>query len=794
MIKNYLLVTVRSLLKNKVFILINVAGMSIAIACCIVAYYNYDFNSQFDSHHVNASTIYRVNSVREFQNERTEFGYTPLPLGDAIRQNVGDIDNAVRYSPTEANFRLGDEIFDTGVSYVDKDFFNVFTFDFKEGDSKDLKEKSKIFISETQAVTWFGNSPAVGKTVTQILANDKHREFTIGGVFRSSPVNSSFNDDVFSVYENYFDVAPELVNGTSWRYRSNLFVVIKNPSRLALVEAQLKPFAINNNKIREDFIIKEFKLDPFPGMAVHDREIDRRGAWTHQAAPISAVVGTAVMAILILLIACFNLTNTAISVASKRLKEIGIRKVMGGLRAQLIVQFLGETMSICLLSLVLGMVIAELFLIPAFNSLWPYMKLATNYTGKPEFLVFLIVTLIVTGLLAGSYPALYITRFQPITILKGKLKFGGTSFFTRLLLMLQYAFSLIAIVCSFAFIDNAVYQRDLDMGFDHKGVVFTRVNNGNEFETYKNALAENPEIVSIAGSKDHLFSSLYNDPVKHDGKEIEVDILDVGDNYLKTTGLHLVAGRDFHKDSGTDYKESVIITEKLASKFGWDKPLGQQIVWMDTVKLYVIGVVKDAYTQGLWREMEPMMLRYTPQKNYTHIIVSSSPGHIVEVNQWMEKKWKQLFPNRVYRSKYMDEEMAAAALVNINIVKMFVFLGIVAMMLSATGLFTLVSLNILKKMKEIGVRKVFGASVGNIARVINMEFVIILLIASVVGSFGGAYLSATLMRSIWNYYQPASLVALGVSVTVLFALSALTIGFKLYATAKMNPISTLRDE
>jgi putative ABC transport system permease protein len=422
------------------------------------------------------------------------------------------------------------------------------------------------------------------------------------------------------------------------------------------------------------------------------------------------------------------------------------------------------------------------------------MKLTSNYTGNPGFLIFMIITLIFTGLLAGSYPALYISKFQPIAILKGKLKFGGTSFFTRALLTLQFAISLIAIVSSFAFTGNAQYQQDLDLGFDHKGVVFTYVDNGNEFEIYKNALAENPQILSIAGSKNHVFSSTYNDPIKHEGKEIEVDIMDVGDNYLKTTGFHLVAGRDFQKDSETDYKESVIITEKLADKFGWDKPIGKEIIWMDTVRLYVIGVVKDAYTQGLWREMQPMMIRYTPQKNYTHIIASAAPKNIVKVNEFMEKKWKQLFPNRAYHSKYMDDEIADAALVNENIVKMFVFLGIVAMMLSATGLFTLVSLNILKKMKEIGVRKVFGASAGNIAGVINLEFVIILLIASVLGAFGGAYLSAILMRSIWNYYQPAGALILGVSVIILFVISALTIGFKVYAAAKMNPISTLRDE
>jgi putative ABC transport system permease protein len=794
MIKNYLLITFRSLLKNKVFITINIFGMAIAIASCIVAYYNYDFNATFDNHHANGSKIYRVNSEREFQNKLTQFGVAPMPLGEVIRQNVGDVEKVVRYNPNGANIRIGDETFGTGLSYVDADYFTMFSYEFKEGNGNDLKDKSKIFISEQLATKYFGNETALGKTITQILDDNKQKEFVIGGVYKLQPTNSSFNDEAFANYENYLENEPDLLNGTSWKYRNTLFVIVDNPTRVAAIEAQIKPYAENNNKIREDFIIRSFKLDPLVGMALRDEVSDRQGTWTRDASPIAAVVGTGVMGILVLLIACFNLTNTAVAVSSRRLKEIGIRKVMGSNRPQLIMQFMGETMLICFAALVLGMLIADTLLIPAFNSLWPYMKLTADYTGKPDFLVFMIGTLIFTAILAGSYPALYISNFQPISILKGKLKFGGTNYFTRFLLMLQYAISLVAIVCSFAFIGNAKYQRDFDLGFDQKNVVFTYISNGNEFETYKNALAENPEIISIAGSTHHFFSSIYNDPIKHEGKEIEVDIMDVGDNYLKTAGLDLVEGRDFQKDSETDFKESVIITEKLARTYGWDKPIGKEILWLDSVKLYVVGVVKDTYTQGLWRQTDPLMLRFAPQTKYTHILVSTEAKNVVNMNQFMEKKWKEVFPNRPYNGRYMDEEMAESANVNNNIVKMFVFLGIVAMMLSATGLFTLVSLNIIKRMKEIGVRKVLGASVGNIARVINTEFVIILLIASLLGSFLGAFLSDMLMDSIWDFYQSATVVTFIISVVILFSISAMTIGFKIYNTAKMSPVNTLRDE
>jgi putative ABC transport system permease protein len=793
MIKNYLLITLRSMMKNKLYIFINIFGMAVSIACCIVAWFNFDFNNGFDSVHQNGQTIYRVNSIREFQNNKQAFGVVPVPLGEAVRENCKDADAVIRYNPSGANLRRGDDFFDTSLGYVDKDFFTVFTFEFIEGNPGTL-DKSKIFISDELRAKYFGNEKALGKIVTQILPDNKTKEYEVAGVYRKPPSNSSFDYDAHAIYENYLDLDTVLRNGTNWRYRATLFVQVKDASRISAIEAQMKPFAENNNKIREDFIITDFKLDPLPGMAVRDEASDRPGTWTRDASPIAAVVGTAMMGIFVLLIACFNLTNTAVAISSRRLKEIGIRKVMGSMRSQLILQFLGETMFVCFVSLILGMLIAEYSLIPAFNALWPEMKLTTDYTSKPDFLFFMIGAQFFTGLLAGAYPAFYISKFQPTTILKGTLKFGGTNAFTLILLTMQFIISLSGIVCSIAFTQNAQYQRDFDMGFDQKSVVFAYVNSQSEYDVYRNALSENADIVSIAGSEHHIFSSRYNDPIKHDGKEIEVDIMHVGDDYIKTVGFNLIEGRDFQKDSETDRKESVIITQKVARDFGWDKPIGKEIIWLDTVKFYVVGVIADVYNNGLWNEMNPMMIRYTSSENYRHVLVSTPAAKIKETNDFMEKKWKETFPNRTYTGRYMDEQMVEAATVNNNIVKMFVFLGVIALFLSATGLFTMVSLNIIKKMKEIGVRKVLGATIGNITRVINTKFMIILLIACVLGSAVGWFLSDSLMDSIWDFYQAANGITFVISAGILILISVLSIGYKVYNTARVNPAHVLRDE
>jgi putative ABC transport system permease protein len=784
---------IRNMMKNKLYLFINVFGMAISIACCIVAYYNWDFNQNFDGHHAQAESIYRVSSIREFQNDRTKFGIVPIPLGGMVKQNIPDVEEVVRYSTGYADVRIKEEVFGQVVSYVDPSFFKVFSFEFVEGDTRGMEDKTRMYISDELATKFFGNTNAVGKPITHLLDSGRVKEYVVAGVYKKQPTNSSFNDDLITVYENAFQPQGEY-NEHNWKFRNTLFVKISNADRIAAIQNQLRPYAENNNLVREDFIIREFEIEPFVGMAVRDSYNEVPATWTRGASPLAAVLGVGLMGIFVLLIACFNLTNTAIAISSRRLKEIGIRKVMGSMRKDLIIQFIGETMLVCFVSLLLGMVIAEFLLIPGFNELWPEMKLKTDYFGRPDFLFFMIGTLAFTGLLAGSYPAFYISRFQPTEILKGKLKFGGTNIFTRVLLTLQFAISLTAIVCSIAFTENAKYQQEFDLGFNKKGVAYTYINNASEYETFRNRLRQNPDVISTASSVHHFYQNYFNDPIKSGEKEIEVDIMDVDADYLKTVGLHLVEGRDFTKDSGTDLKESVIITQSVADRFGWDKAVGQEITWLDTVRYYVVGVIKDVYNRGLWDPKEPVMIRYADPTKASYIIASAPTDKLMALKADMETIYKDLFPERIANVRYMDEEIVEANTVNNNIVTMFIFLGIVAMMLSATGLFTLVSLNIIKKMKEIGVRKVLGASIGNITRVINTEFAIILSIASVAGAALGFFMAGSLMASIWNYYQDATPVTLIVSVLLLFVISALSIGYKVYSTARLNPSKVLRDE
>lgn len=791
MLRSFFTITYRSLLKNKLFILINIVGMGVAIAQCITGYFAYTYDRSFDAIHANRNEVYRITSVREFEGSRRRYDVASLPLGEVIAKTFPDVSQRSRYAHSYSNFKINTDVFSGNVRYVDPEFFSLFTFRFVAGSGAALEDKTSVVVSREMAVRLFGDpKSAPGKTLTQVYGVNL-KELSVVGVFDDPPMNSSFYSHGGSAYMNFENARDEhpSMKDDNWGSQVSIFIRIEDPDRVAAVLKQLQPFRENNNKVREDFQVKEYALQPFSTMAHTDRAEDIRiNTWG--APPISAVIGSNVMGLLVLLLACFNLTNTTIAISSRRLKEIGIRKVMGSSRKILIAQHIGETLFVCILAVLLGVMISDI-LIRGWNVMWQYFVLDPNYLDS-TFLLYLFGVLMFAGLAAGSYPAFYISKFDPVSILKKKLQLAGTNYFTRTLLMLQLAIALISIVSVIGFLQNANFQRHYDLGFDVRGSLIAWVNNGNEFETYRNALQADPRVVSVAGARSGIFSNRANDPVKYESAQLDVDIIEVGDQYLDALGLTLLEGRNFNKDSKTDRRESVIVSQKLAKYFGWETSIGKSVIWHDTVKLYVVGVIKDVYTMGLWREMEPLMIKFVLPEEYTQLVVNAKADDVSGVYALMTQEWMKLFPTRLFNGQRLDEDLRQVNEVNINIVVMFAFMGLVTLVLSATGLYTLVSLNIIKRTKEIGVRKVLGASVAHIGRMVNTEFMIILVLASALGSWAGFVQSDMIMGSIWRYYQGPNVITFVISAGLLIVISLLSISFKVYQAATMNPVDSLK--
>lgn len=794
MLKNYLAIAVRNLLKYKLFLFINVLGLGVAIACCIVAFLNIDFNENFDRQHFNARNIYRVQFWNDYEGTRNRYAVAPTPLGNIIKQNFADVTKVVRYTVSSADIRIGNELFNTRLSYADSAFFEFFSFGLKDGSFEDFQDKSKIFISEKLASTYFNAPLATGKQITQVIDGNLV-EFTVGGVFENQPLNSSFQFDAITLWDNYQNTTLTPVSfETDWKVMNTLFLWIDDPSRTSAVTQQMQKYIEPQNRAREDLKVTEYYLQCFEGLALsfHD------GPWLNgdqlnAAMPPYSVLAPAIIATLLLLLGCFNFTNTSIAISSRRIKEIGIRKVLGGSKKQLVLQLLTDTMILITISVGVGLVLAH-FLVPAYNSMWPSVELSLDFSGNGTLLIFLGCLLLITTIVAGSYSAFYITSFEPISVLKGNMKTAGTNWFTRILLGLQFSIALLSLVFGYAYIRNAEYQRDYDLGYLTKGIITVPVTSGGDFNAYRNALLVSKDIEVVAGSRNHVSDDFYKAPVKYEGTEHQAEVIDVGEAYLEAMDIAILQGRGFQKESESDREEAVLVSEEFVRQFAIKNPIGQRILFMDSLSLYIIGVTKDIYPDAFWRPVGPVMLRQVGPERYNHLVVRTAPEHLMEVNEFMKKEWNKLFPTRLYAGKYSDGNVRITEMINTNVIKIFGFLGVIAVLMSTTGLFSLVSLNIVRKLKEIGVRKVLGASTGNIIWLIGLEFIIILSFAATLGSALGYLMVNKMMNAVWEYYLEVNYATLEICVAFLLSVAIATVGIKVFRTTLLNPVNVLREE
>jgi putative ABC transport system permease protein len=790
MFKNYLLVTFRNLLKNRIFTLINIIGLGIALAVCIVAFFNHMFNYEFDRQNVNFDKIYRVTSFRDMQGREQEYGVVPATLGLEVKKDIPGIEKSARLIRNGLPVKRGNDLFPSQVSFVDPEFVDIFTFKILTGDVKSINNQANVLISSKMASTLFGSDFAVGKPII-LIDLGKEYAFTVGGVFEELPQNSSFRIDILTHIDNAIQIRK--INDSDWKSLvTAYFVMIPEKSLTASVSQALKGYTEVQNKAREDFRINRFNLVPLDNVGENTRTIWSSGLFPslHPA----AILSPPIMALFILLIACFNFANTSIATFSKRLREIGLRKTFGGQRSQLITQFMFETVIICTLALFTAIIIAE-FLVPAYSSLWAYMSIELTFSKYPLFWLFLVLLLLITGFIAGVYPALYVSSFSPVNVLKGSSLFKGSGKLSSVLLTLQFSISVMALVMGIVFTKNAEYQKKLDLGYDKDKLIIVPVSQ-QYYASLRNEILTNPKVISAEGTSNHLGYGSYRRPLKDADKQLEVDVLDVGYGYSQTVGFRLLEGRLFDEShSAADVSNnSIIVNQKLVNDFGWKEAEGHVLTMYDTTKLNVIGVVEDFYLNGVWSKIEPSILRIIPPNRFGLIAVRANTADLPSVLDYISETWKSMSTNQIFGGELQEDLMQEEKDINGSIMKVNIFLAVVATLLSLIGMYNMVSLDIIRRTKEVGIRKIQGASVPLLIFLVSKKFIIILVVASVIGCAGGYYMSLMLLDSIWDYFISITFGILLLSALILFISTALTLGYKIYRAAMRNPVDSLRYE
>ena len=791
MFRNIITISLRYLLKNFLFIGINILGLAVAIALCITAYLNHKYDADWNKMHTNYENIYKINITREIQDRQQEYGITPMALTPLMKQDITGVKEITRYARSYSPVKYGEKIFNKRIAFVDPNFGDVFTLNVIKGNKNALKEKGNVLINEKIAEIFYGKEDPIGKVIS--IFNDANEEtsFIIGGIYENLPLNCSFRHELITQIENYEDMWK--VDDQKWDdWIAATFLLIENHNNLKQINEQLKKYITVQNDAREDWKITSFFTKSLMGIS-EDREV-----WANWLVPSfhpAAVVAPPIMAIFILIIAAFNFMNSAISFAGKRLKEIGLRKVFGGLRKHIIIQFLSENLIISLIAVIIGIFFAG-FLVPEYSSMWEYMELELNFLENPSLVIFIILLWIFTALLAGAYPAFYVSKFNPVKIFRDKLKLSGKNRFSKFLLGFQFFTSVMTLVSGVMFAQNAFYQDNFDLGYNKENLIVLGMHNKEDYKPFEQVIKSNPKIENYAGTNYHIGYGNYNRSIKYLDQQIETGIMHIGHDYLETMEVKVIIGRDFNlQNQGNDIENNnIIVNNKFIDDFEIEEPIGKTVYVNDTLALHIIGVSNNLYLYGTWSEVEPLIFRLSPEEDYRTFAIKTSKENLVEVNEYLKTQWSELVPNYPYEGRFQEELLEESKQINKNIKIIFIFLAISALFLSAIGLYTLVSLSIINRTKEIGIRKVMGATVPKIMTIISKPFTILIIVSSVFGSVGGYYLTKMLMDSIWKEYMSPNALSFIIPISIILITSIITIIWRVYKSAMQNPVNSLRYE
>jgi putative ABC transport system permease protein len=786
MFKNYLKIAFRSLKKHRGYSSINIVGLAIGMAACLLLFLWIQNELSYDRYHEKAGRIFRVFQQDEVEGRVDRFAWTPAPLGPALVNEFPDIEKAVRFGRNRFLISYENKRFYEDVFFADPEVFDVFTFPLIKGDPKTvLKEPRSIIISEEIKEKYFAEEDPIGK----IINLDEFGDFKITGVLKNIPPNSHFRFDFLGFFKDY-----AAHNFGQWGISNYWTYVLtsKNFNQDKFKE-KLPEFVekYRGKEVRDKYKLT-YPLQPLTSIHLHS---DLRGE-IEPNSDIETIYIFSAVALFILLIACLNYINLSTARYASRAREVGLRKVIGASRRQLINQFLGESLLFSFIGLLLAVALAELFL-PLFNSL-SGKRLTIDYLDNFILLPGLVIIVLFVGLTAGSLPALYLSALQPAKTLKGMLKAGSrVSWLRRSLVLSQFAISIIFVFCTITISNQLSYIRNKKLGFNKEHVINIPIYDKDalqRYETIKNEFLKNPRILGVSASsffpgKVSWYQDYWYEGMS-DRENPMICWIPVDHDFLPTFGIELVSGRNFSRDFPSDVKGAYILNESAVKEIGWDSPLGKQLKIVE--KGTVVGVVKDFHFKSLHQQIEPLALYLCPEY-FEYLSVRIRPGVIPQTLAFLKDKWQELVPNQLFQYSFLDEDFDRLYKAEMRLEKIFGIVTSLAVFIACLGLFGLAAFTAEQRTKEIGVRKVLGASVTGIFILLSKEFTRWVLVANVI-AWPLAYYAMSRWLQNFAYRTSIELWIFLLAAAVAFVVALLTVSYQAVRAALANPVESLRYE
>lgn len=793
MLKNLLLVALRNFKRDLGYSLLNVLGLTIGMTFSLFLIFYIKDELSFDRYNKRADRIYRVNSYIQEKDKNTDWAITQLPLGPTMKKDFPEVEEAVRFSGRERTlFKQGNNnYYETKIYYVDSNVFKVFSANFLEGDAATaLNEPNSIVISKTLATKYFGkNQPAVGKTLKTV-----YDLYKVTGVIEDVPQNAHIRYDMLISRSSLKNE-----DGQNWgNFNYYTYILLKPNATTAGVLQKLDQ--VNKKYVVPIFsqfnITMHYGVQPITDIHLHSQlqqEPEELGS-------MSYIWIFSAVAFFMLLIACINYMNLTTARSARRAKEIGIRKVTGSTRPQLVLQFLSESVLTAFLAVLLSFGLVML-LYPAFNALSGKAFTIRELLQPINILLVLAIGLF-TGLAGGSYPAFYLSGFMPISILKGALsKASGNVSLRRTLVVLQFSISMTMLICTWVVYSQLSFLRKKDLGFDKNQVMTVTVNTG-EDERSKIA-AMNNDFRNISGIKTvgtgnsypgspNLNLNLFIVQTNTGYKDKAVESYGIDEHYFEALGIPIVKGRNF---SGlSDTLHGIIVNEAMAKYFGWDEPIGKRVKFpLDTSGrfLEVVGVCKDFHQKSLYNPIVPLLLYYGANNNV--IQVKMNPTNVKESIARLDATWKKYFPQLPFEYKFLDEGLNSQYTADQKRGKIFATLSVLTIMITCLGLLGLTAFTTQQRQKEISIRRVMGASIPDIVTLISRNYLWLALIAACI-AFPVAYYFMSNWLKVFTYNTGLSFLPFIVSAVAIVLTAILTAAFHSAKAALASPAKNLRSE
>jgi len=804
MIKNYLKIAFRSILKNKIFSFLNIVGLSIGIVCTILLFLFVQDELSYDTDHPFAERTYRVAAKFNMMGQKDEYAVAPAQLGKTFLSDFPEVENFVRFRSRGSqivNYK-NNSFKERNAIFADISVFEIFNIHLINGNKENaLKEPNTIVLSKNTSEKYFGNSNPIG----EILKIDNKYDYKVTGVYDEIAPNTHFKFDIIMSMES-LEESRELV----WLSNNfNTYIVLsKNADPNELEEkfpAFIKKYFSSQieevlgtpfDEIDKDQLSASLYLQPLTSIHLHSDLISELGP----NSDIQYVYIFSIIAGFILLIAAINFINISTARSAKRAKEVGIRKVLGSQKKELIGQFLTESILTTLISLVIAIALIML-LLPAFNDLTG-KQLILDFSKNVLLLPVILAIVFLVGILAGSYPAFILSSYRPVLVLSGKIKNASKSGnFRSGLVVFQFAIAIILIISTIVVYNQLNYIQNIKLGFDKNHVVILNdafLLDQNTLDM-KDAMLNYPEVESATVSSylpvpyDYNSSSIY--PEGKQNEMISVQHWKVDYNYIETMKINIIKGRNFSKQFGSD-DQSVIINEATVKQFGLSEPLGSKFVRFinnenETTTMKVIGVVEDFHFESLRKNISPLIMYLGKSKGAISFRVNTADmsGFISK----LKSKWNELAPGQPFNYSFLDEKFDNMYFAEQKVGDIFTIFATLAILTGCLGLFGLSAFSAEEKTKEIGIRKVLGSSSTLIVMMFSKEFVKLVAIAFIIASPIAYYLMNKWLME-FEYKTDLSLWIFLSAGFISLAIAVATVSYHALKAAYSNPIDSLRNE